>query len=71
MDVLARILAAGGEFASNRAIIVVDGVRVVAAHVVDGKITLTPKGVELLKTTDTKPKKVTAKSKKASADGDD
>lgn len=71
MDVFARIKAAGGEIASNRAVVHSGGARVVVARFVDGQMALTAEGVELLKTADNPPKKATAKPKKASADGDD
>mgnify|MGYP000190788800 FL=1 len=70
MDVVDRIKAVGGEFVNNKARVRVGDKRVVIARMVDDKMTLTPEGVEFLKTSDNKPKKAAAKPKKVSADDD-
>ena len=70
MDVVDRIKAVGGEFVNNKDRVRVGDKRVVIARMVDDKMTLTPEGVEFLKTSDNKPKKAAAKPKKVSADDD-
>ena len=67
MEAFDLIAAVKAEIAANRATVRVDGVRVVVANVVDGKMVLTPEGEEMAKTVKPAPKVTPPKTTKAAA----